>query len=54
MSFRDALAVHRQTALDGVRLLQEFDILDTESRRAAGKLSGTFPNVFFPDRKLRY
>lgn len=53
-SFSSALELHRTTALDGVRLLQEFDDLDTAARKLAGEIPGTYPNAFFPGRRRRY
>lgn len=52
--FASALELHCATAIDGVRLLQEFDDLDTAARKLAGEIPGTYPNAFFPDRRRRY
>ncbi|MFD3511006.1 hypothetical protein [Nocardia sp. NPDC058666] len=53
IGFHRVLAIHQSTAVEGVRLLQAFDELDTASRELAGQMSGTYPNAFFPDRRPR-
>ncbi|MFJ4656239.1 hypothetical protein ACIP5Y_33660 [Nocardia sp. NPDC088792] len=52
VAFVDILEDHRQTALDGVALVRQFDELDTAARRQAGKLPGTYPNAFFPEKRI--
>ncbi|MFD4356192.1 hypothetical protein ACFWPX_26830 [Nocardia sp. NPDC058518] len=54
VGFHSVLKIHRSTALDEVRLLQELDELDTASRELVGRMSGTYPNAFFPDRRPRF
>lgn len=49
MSFSEALTIHHQTALDGVALLQEFDLLDVEDRRPTGRIPASAPHAFFPE-----
>ncbi|MFE3257056.1 hypothetical protein [Nocardia sp. NPDC059229] len=54
ISFADGLTVHRDTAVQGVRLLQQFDLLDTAARAAQDRVPGTYPNAFFPDNSPRW
>lgn len=49
--FKKVLETHRETANEGVRLLQEFDVLDTEARKAVGKIPGSYPHAFFPEKR---
>lgn len=51
VGFKDILDEHRQTALDGIALLRQFDELDTLDRQRAGKRPGTWPNAFFPEKR---
>ncbi|WP_147403778.1 hypothetical protein [Nocardia panacis] len=46
--FDDLLRSQRQTAQDGISLLQAFDRLDTRERWRSGIRPGTWPNAFFP------
>lgn len=52
--FADGLAVHRETAEQGMRLLQQFDLLDTAARALHDRVPGTYPNAFFPDNQPRW
>jgi len=49
MSFGDALTIHRQTALGGVALLREFDLLDIEDRKPTNRIPASAPHAFFPE-----
>jgi hypothetical protein len=49
--FESILNSHKQDALDGIKCLQDFDALDTASRRIVGRRPASSPNAFFP--KLR-
>jgi hypothetical protein len=49
--FRMILQSHKKTAEEGILYLQAFDLLDTESRQKAGKIPGSCPNAFFPERR---
>lgn len=50
--FRSILRSHTRTAEEGIRHLQAFDLLDTESRQKAGKIPASCPNAFFPDLRI--
>lgn len=50
--FRAISQLHKETAEEGIRYLQAFDGLDTASRQEAGKMSGSCPNAFFPERRI--
>ncbi|AYF76079.1 hypothetical protein D7D52_22075 [Nocardia yunnanensis] len=54
ISFADGLIVHRDTAVQGVHLLQQFDVLDTAARAVHDRVPGTYPNAFFPDNRPRW
>lgn len=49
--FSAILKSHKQTAQDGIRCLQSFDSLDTQSRQRADRVPASFPNAFFPERR---
>jgi hypothetical protein len=51
VSFDDALSIHHQTAVDGVSLLQRFDLLDTAERARAGTIPASAPHAFFPEQR---
>jgi hypothetical protein len=51
--FRSILRSHKETAEEGIRHLQAFDLLDTESRRKAEKIPASWPDAFFPERRTR-
>ncbi|MFE4461371.1 hypothetical protein ACFROC_28810 [Nocardia tengchongensis] len=51
VSFADGLAVHRETAVQGVRLLQRFDVLDTRARAAHDQVPGHLPECVLPRQR---
>jgi len=51
--FKSILYSHRQDAADGIKCLQDFDTLDTASRKIKGKSPASFPKAFFPERRGR-
>jgi hypothetical protein len=50
-NFAAILQSHKQDALDGIKYLQAFDLLDTASRAKSGKFPASYPNAFFPERR---
>lgn len=50
-SFIDILQMHEKIAKKGIRLLQQFDKLDTESRSRSRKFPASYPYAFFPDKR---
>jgi hypothetical protein len=50
--FRAILQLHKKTAEEGILYLQAFDVLDTASRQEAGKIPGSCPHAFFPERRI--
>jgi hypothetical protein len=49
--FSAILEAHRQTAADGMKYLQAFDLLDTKSREEVKKIPASCPNAFFPKQR---